>query len=128
MTEEQVASWISAYEGAWRTPGTAGLARLFTEDASYLQGPFDDPVHGLPAIGIMWESEREGPDEVFSMASDIIAVDGSTAVARIEVRYGRPLRQQFRDLWILRFAAGGRCSAFEEWPFSPAGPPATPGG
>jgi hypothetical protein len=128
VTKEQVANWISAYERAWRTPGTAVLADLFSEDASYQQGPYDEPVHDLPAIGRMWERERHGPDEAFSMTSEIIAVDGSTAVARVEVRYGRPLRQQFRDLWIICFAADGRCSSFEEWPFAPVEPLATPGG
>jgi len=31
---------------------------------------------------------------------------------------GRP----WRDLWVLRFAADGRCSSFEEWPFAPGQP------
>jgi hypothetical protein len=67
----------------------------------------------------MWEVEREGSDEAFQMASDIIAVDGATAVARVEVRYGDPVTEEWRDLWLVRFAADGRCARFEEWPFSP---------
>jgi ketosteroid isomerase-like protein len=119
---EQVANWIAAYERAWRAPGTDELAKIFTTDATYLQGPYERPVTGLPAIARLWEAERDGPGEVFTMASDIIAVDGDTAVVRVEVRYGEPLRQEYRDLWILRFAADGHCSGFQEWPFWPGQP------
>jgi ketosteroid isomerase-like protein len=119
MTREQAEAWIAAYERAWRAPGTEALGELFTPDATYLQGPYDEPVVGLPAIGRMWEAEREGPDEAFRMTSDVIAVDGATAVARLEVHYGDPVWQQWRDLWVIRFADDGRCAAFEEWPVSP---------
>ena len=38
MDREQVAGWVAAYERAWRAPGTAALAGLFTADAAYRQG------------------------------------------------------------------------------------------
>jgi len=117
-----VAAWLAAYERAWRAPGTGALAVLFTPDAIYLQGPYDNPVCGLAAIGRMWEAERESPDEVFEMGSSIVAVEDDTAVARVEVRYGDPVGQEYRDLWVMRFAADGRCEAFEEWPFWPSQP------
>lgn len=119
MDRNRVAAWIAAYEQAWRTPGTAALGTMFTADASYRQGPYRDPVVGLPAITRMWDSERDGPDEVFEMTSEIVAVDGDTAVARVQVRYGDPVHQEWRDLWIMRFAEDGRCLSFEEWPFAP---------
>jgi uncharacterized protein (TIGR02246 family) len=115
MDRERVAAWIAGYERAWRSPGTDALAEIFTEDATYLQGPFDAPVVGLPAIARMWDEERTGPDEAFEMTSEIIAVDGDTAVARLEVMYGEPDSEEFHDLWIIRFAEDGRCRSFEEW-------------
>jgi SnoaL-like domain len=122
-----VARWVAAYERAWRTPGTDTLARIFTPDATYRQGPYEEAVVGLPAIRRMWEEERQGPDEVFSMTSDIVAVDDATAVVRVEVGYGRPVRQEYRDLWVMRFTGDGRCSSFEEWPFWPERPDAADG-
>ena len=114
-----VDAWIRGYEEAWRTAGTDVLDTLFTEGASYSMAPYESPHVGLDAIARMWEAEREGPDEVFTMQSEIIACEGDTAVVRVEVHYGRPEREQFRDLWIARFADDGRCAHFEEWPFSP---------
>jgi uncharacterized protein (TIGR02246 family) len=115
----RVRAWIDQYERAWRTHGTEPLAELFTEDATYLQGPYEQPVIGLAAISEMWDAERDGPDETFTMSSDIVAVDGDTAVARVDVRYGEPMTQEYLDLWIMRFAEDGRCVRFEEWPFWP---------
>ena len=94
-------------------------AGLFTHDASYRQEPYRTPVVGLTDIARMWEAERAGPDEAFRMTSEVVAVDGDTAVARVEVWYGDPVTEEFRDLWIMRFDREGRCRSFEEWPFWP---------
>jgi len=123
MEKAQVTTWIAAYERAWRAPGTERLAELFTADASYSMGPYQEPAVGLPAIAALWEAERKGPDEVFRLTSEVVAVDGDAAVVRAEVRYGEPVRQEYRDLWVLFFAADGRCRSFEEWPFWPDRPP-----
>jgi hypothetical protein len=53
------------------------------------------------------------------MTSEVLAVDGTTAVARVEVWYGDPGEQEYRDLWVMRFDADGLCESFEEWPFWP---------
>jgi hypothetical protein len=95
------------------------LSELFAPDATYSTAPFEEPYRGLEAIGELWEAEREGPDEVFTMESEIVAVEGDTGVVRVEVRYGDPLRQLYRDLWIVHLDEAGRCLAFEEWPFWP---------
>jgi ketosteroid isomerase-like protein len=113
--------WVDAYERAWRAPGTDGLGDLFTPDAVYVTAPFEEPHRGLPAIAELWEAEREGPDEVFAMTSEIVAVEGDRGVVRVEVRYGEPMHQLYRDLWIVELDSEGRCRAFEEWPFWPAG-------
>ena len=119
MDRALVDDWVAAYERAWRSPGTDGLADLFTEDATYQQAPFQEPVVGLAAIAAMWESERDGPDEVFHMGHETVAVDpaASVAVVKVEVEYGDPIEQEWADIWIVRFGPDGRCVAFEEWPF-----------
>jgi ketosteroid isomerase-like protein len=125
MDREQVLAWVDAYQRAWRSPGTGALADIFTPDATYRQGPYHEPVVGLPAVARMWEAERDGPDEVFAMTHEIVAVDGDTAVVRVEVSYGDPVTQEYRDLWIMRFAGDGRCRGYEEWPFWPGQPSAS---
>jgi ketosteroid isomerase-like protein len=117
-----VRDWVTGYERAWRTSGTEGLLSLFTTGASYLHSPYSEPVVGIDAIQEMWEGDRDGPDEAFTITMDIVAVEGPTAVVRAEVRYGEPVRQEYRDLWVLRIDDDGRCDWFEEWPYWPGRP------
>jgi ketosteroid isomerase-like protein len=121
-----VSRWLAGYEAAWLAPGTEGLAGLFTDDATYLQSPYEQPLTGVDAIKRMWEDEREGPDEVFALGTEILAVDGPTVVVRVEVCYGDPPRQEYRDLWVIQLARDGRCTRFEEWPYWPGHPHSAP--
>jgi ketosteroid isomerase-like protein len=121
MDRAQAEAWVADYERAWRTAGTDALEELFTPDATYSPGPFEAAFVGLPAIARMWEAEREGPDEIFSMTSEVVAVEADTAVVRVEVDYGDLGRPTYRDLWVVRLDSAGRCTAFEEWPFWPPG-------
>ena len=117
--ESQIEAWIAGYERAWRTPGTERLEKLFAQDATYRMSPYEKPATGLAEIAELWERERQGPDEEFEMTHELVASDGDTAVIRVEVRYSRPEPLEYRDLWIVRFTADGRCRDFEEWPFWP---------
>jgi hypothetical protein len=117
-----VVRWLDAYERVWRTAGTDGLTDLFTPDVTYSPSPWREPVRGLEQLGRFWERARQGADEGFTMIREIVAVDGDTAVVRVAVDYLDASPAQWRDLWVLRFAADRRCRAFEEWPFAPDTP------
>jgi ketosteroid isomerase-like protein len=109
--------WVAEYEDAWRSPGVGALTDVFARDVVYVPSPWADPVRGIPALRRFWEAEREGSEEQFRMTSELVAVDGPTAIVRVEVHYGDG--QHWRDLWIVTFDDDGRCRVFEEWPFAP---------
>jgi ketosteroid isomerase-like protein len=121
-TREQVAAWVDRYEAAWRSPSAEALLDVFSEDASYRQGPYHQELVGLHTIAAMWERERAGPDELFTLQSEVVAVEGDSAVVRAEVQYGDPPVREYRDLWVVRFDERGLAVAFEEWPFWPGHP------
>jgi hypothetical protein len=121
LTRDHVSWWLDAYERAWRSPGTADLDGLFSEHASYRMAPYEDAVSGIDAVRRLWDEERDGPEEPFELTSEIVAVDGPVAVVLAEVAYAEPPRD-YRDLWVLRFAADGRCESYEEWPYWPGQP------
>ena len=81
--------WVARYEAAWRTPGTKALRDVFAPRARYRQSPYHEPFIGLDAIGAMWEHERAGPDEAFTLTASVVAEQGDTAVVRAEVEYAR---------------------------------------
>ena len=43
-------------------------------------------------------------------------------MVRLDVHYDPPAGQQYRDLWVLRFAEDGRVEDFEEWAYWPGKP------
>jgi hypothetical protein len=119
MDRTGLRAWVELYEQAWRAAGIDLLAALFAPDATYRTAPYEEPFRGLPAIAAMWADSQS--DEDFTMRSELVAVEEDTGVVRVEVRYSDPVRQQYRDLWVVRFDGAGRCVAFEEWPFWPKG-------
>jgi hypothetical protein len=105
---EHFIRWLEDYERAWRSPGTDGLAALFGAGAQYLRSPYEAPLTGLGAIAAWWDTARDGPDEPFTMTTEVVSVSGDTGVARVLVRYGEPVTQEYTDLWVVRFEAWGR--------------------
>lgn len=77
------------------------------------------PRSGHAAIRAFWLDDE---DETFTVRAEPVAVEGRDAVVRLEVRYGDPVHQEYRDLWVLRFAADGRVEDFEEWAYWPGKP------
>jgi ketosteroid isomerase-like protein len=119
MDREQVMRWVAAYEAAWRMSDSGAVETLFTEDAWYRRSPYTDPLVGHPAISDFWVAD-EG--ETFTMTASPVAVEGADAVVRVEVTYGPPTHQEYRDLWVLHFAPDGRVDDFEEWAYWPDKP------
>ncbi len=120
MNSDEVLVWVHLYERAWRDGDLTAIEALFTEDACYRVSPYAADKVGHGEIRDMWLADEDG--DVFTMSAEPVAVDGSVAVVRVEVRYGDPLRQEYRDLWVLRFADDGRVSDFEEWAYWPDKP------
>ena len=112
-----VNEWLARYERAWRAPGTAALDDLFTDTVTYVPSPWARPIIGIESVRRFWEAARSGPDEGFRMTSEIVAVDGPTAVVRVQVDYDDG--QRWRDLWVLTLDGEGRSREFPEWPFAP---------
>ncbi len=119
MDRDDVMRWVAAYERAWRDADVDAVSQLFTDDACYLASPYEEPKVGHEAIQAFWLDD-EG--RAFEMLASPVAVEDRTAVVRLEVQYGEPRRQEYRDLWVLRFSDDGRVEDFEEWAYWPGRP------
>ncbi|WP_431837589.1 nuclear transport factor 2 family protein [Cellulomonas sp. Y8] len=114
MERADVMGWVAAYERAWREDDAGSLGTLFTDGVRYLRSPYEPALEGLAAVQDFW------PDPTpFTLDAQVVAVEGADAVVRAEVRYGGDEPQEYRDLWVLRFAADGRVEHFEEWAYWP---------
>jgi ketosteroid isomerase-like protein len=118
-SRDDVMRWVAGYEQAWRAGDVGAVAGLFTQDARYRRSPYERSEVGPAAIGAFWRAD-EG--ETFTVEAEPVAVEGRDAVVRLQVRYGDPVYEEYRDLWVLRFAADGRVEDFEEWAYWPGRP------
>ena len=116
MTRADVMRWVVGYEQAWCDGDLEAVETLFTEEARYRLSPYDESESGQDAIKALWLDD-EG--EVFTMEAEPVAVEGRDAVVRVKVVYGDPVRQEYIDLWVIRFAEDGRAEDFEEWAYWP---------
>ena len=116
MERDAVVGWVAAYEQAWRDADPDAVETLFSPDATYRVSPYAEPLVGHHAIKDFWLDD-EGTS--FTVDHAVITVDADRAVVRLEVQYGEPTNQQYRDLWLLRFADDGRVAEFEEWAYWP---------
>jgi len=119
MDRDDVMRWVAGYERAWRESDRLAVDTLFTEDAAYRASPYEPSGIGLNAIKEFWANDA---GRTFVMDARVVAVDGDVAVVRVYVQYLAPNEQEYRDMWILRFAPDGRVSDFEEWAYFPGQP------
>ena len=125
VTRNDVARWIAEYERAWREEDLDAVARLFGDDARYRVSPYEPAAVGHDAIRQLWRGDA---GRTFSMQAVVVAVEDDVAVARVDVVYETPVVQEYKDVWILRFARDGRVTEYEEWAFWPDKPFIAPGG
>jgi SnoaL-like domain len=119
MDRETVLRWVDEYERAWREDNADAVGRLFTEEAAYRRSPYEPSEIGHDAIKAFW---LEDAGRTFSMDATVVTVDDDVAVVRVDVFYKTPTEQEYRDMWILRFATDGRVADFEEWAYWPGKP------
>jgi ketosteroid isomerase-like protein len=119
MDRQRVLRWVADYERAWRDSDLLGVERLFTEDAAYRRSPYEPSAIGHDAIKAFW---LDDDGRTFSMDGTVVAVEGDVAVVRVDVLYKTPTEQEYRDVWLLRFADDERVTDFEEWPYWPGKP------
>ncbi len=112
MTREQLQAWLDAYVDAWRSYEPEAIGALFSEDATYAYEPWDEPLRGRDAIVEGWLGDRDEPGS-WEARYEPLMIAGDQAVATGESRYAEG--RTFANLFVLRFAADGRCAGLVEW-------------
>jgi ketosteroid isomerase-like protein len=112
-----VAAWLDGYSQAWGTYDPERIGALFSEDAEYHYDPFQEPVRGRDAIVADWLEDRDEAGTYEGRYRPVL-VAGDQAVARGYSRYfdtNGAVRDEFDNLFLLRFDADGRCAEYREW-------------
>ena len=113
MTREDVRRWVEGYMAAWASDDSKDIEALFSEDATYLTGPWDEPWEGRETIVREWIDRGDSGTE-WGFTWDVVALDGDFAVIRGETEYPDS-GHHYRNIWFVRLAEDGRARAFTEW-------------
>ncbi len=117
MNPTIVEAWLDRYVTAWRTYDPAAIGDLFSPDATYRYYPWEEAVRGREAIVADWLGDQDRPGS-WEASYQPLAIDGDIAIASGWTRYFREdgsVRDEFHNIFAVRFDAEGRCSEFSEW-------------
>jgi len=112
MTKQDFKKWIDGYVAAWKSNNTQEIGELFTEDAVYSTGPFDEPWVGRQAIIDGWVAIGDQPSD-WSFEYEVAAVDGDLGVMHGTTVYKSA--GTFSNIWLIKLAPDGKCKDFREW-------------
>jgi uncharacterized protein (TIGR02246 family) len=112
-----VEDWLDRYGRAWeeRDPGAA--AALFTEDATYRETPFAEPLRGAEAVREYWADVTEQQEDI-RFGYGLLAVTGELAIALWTSTFTSVPggdRVELDGVFVLRFGDDGLCNELREW-------------
>jgi hypothetical protein len=110
--------WLTGYQAAWASNDPAEIGALFTEDARYLQRPWNRPWLGRQGIVAAWLAHRDEPG-TYRFGGRLLALDGDLAIFVGTTAYhpgpDEPDGALYANLWLVRLAPSGQARSFEEW-------------
>lgn len=113
MTDERLDQWMDGYVTAWDSNDAEHIGALFADHAVYDPQTADGPWQGREAIVHGWQQIDDTPGN-WEFEWRPIVVHDDVAVVTGRTRYLNP-PASYRNLFVLRFGADGRCVDFTEW-------------
>ena len=116
MTEGDLDKWLAAYKKSWESQDSGLFISLFTEDCVYRDTPFVEPVPGSE-FGAFWralaklQSDNHIEFEILALVSDRAIVNWHA----VSTRTATGERREGDGIFVLAFAASGRCRDVREW-------------
>src|SRR5262245_60128242 len=80
--------WLESYGRAWESRDPAAAARIFTEQGTYQETPFDEPMRGQAAIRAYWEAVPRSQDRI-KFESKVLAFEGCEGIAHWKTSFIR---------------------------------------
>jgi len=117
MDHKSLKSWLDAYGRAWETHDPAAVVQLFTEDATYEETPFIDPLRGHAEIQAYWTRAVANHESVH-FSHEILTSSDDRCIVHWWCSFDRlPARKRVRldGIFVLDFDAGGRCKRLRQW-------------
>lgn len=117
MNVEQFKSWLETYGRAWEARDPQAAADLFSEDATYQERPFSEPMRGRSSIFEYWSHVARTWERV-QFAYEIVTVTEESGIAHwwasmTHVRSREGVRLD--GIFIISLDNQNRCKKLQEW-------------
>ena len=109
--------WLTAYGQAWENRDSNAAGMLFTEDATYQENPFDQPMRGRSAIIEYWTHVPRTQENIH-FSYEITALTGDLAIAHWWTSFTRiPSNSKVKldGIFLLSFGEDNQCRSLREW-------------
>lgn len=117
LTVPDVEAWLVEYGVAWKTKDAAAVAKLFAQDALYLETPYADPFRGREGISEYWTRVTADQSEI-DFRADVVGVVDDIGIARWSATFSsisNDVRVELNGVFLLEFDQRKLCSALHEW-------------
>lgn len=118
MTGEELNAWLRDYGSAWETRDADLVAALFTEDATYQETPFVEPMRGRAAIRAYWDRAVVRAQEQVQFGYEVLSLGDAVCLARWHASFVRIRTKsavKLDGVFLLTFDDQRRCQALREW-------------
>lgn len=117
MTYHEFQSWLDAYGRAWQACDANAAADLFTDNASYFETPFVEPLRGRAEILAYWSHVARTQEQI-RFKNEILAVTPQQGIAHwwaSFVRVPEGTRVKLDGIFVITLNPEGRCETLREW-------------
>jgi ketosteroid isomerase-like protein len=117
LTTATLQQWLASYKNAWETRDAEAAGRLFTQDATYRETPYAEPLRGRSAIRAYWTSvtaDQRGIEFQF----EIVATNGCVGVATWTASFTSTSTGgsvELDGVFVLEFDSDNLCCELREW-------------
>jgi hypothetical protein len=118
LSLDYFSDWLHRYFEAWVSNDPAEVSSLFSEEAVYFYGPFQEPMRGKESIVANWIANPGKQAEVV-YRFEALATQDDLGIAHWNVRFrkasGRRTRYEIDGILVLRFNSALECVEHREW-------------
>jgi ketosteroid isomerase-like protein len=117
IDHDRLRSWLELFGRAWERRDREQAAALFSEDGSYRETPFAEPVVGADEIRAYWARLPKARGDI-SFGYEILAVTEPWAIARWHGSYTHvegETRVELDGILLVSLDDEGHCRDFREW-------------
>ena len=111
----ELTKWLESYERAWEGLDPDAAAALFTRDATYAWGPYEEPMRGREAIRARWTDVTSAQSDV-QFGFEPLGMVESGGVSRWWCSFDvGQIKIELEGIFLVSLTDDGLCSEFREW-------------